>query len=213
MRAFGSIAVVWLILATHTAIDLQRWAARILTRRWLQGLAFFAVLITIMSLADLPISIYGHSVSRAYGISVQGWASWFGDQAKALGISLVFATPLLLLFNWIVRRWPRRFWFGVWLVSLPLMVLALFVSPLLEPVFKQVRTTRRASRGPRGKLETVVARTGTHIPPERMFLMIASTKTNGLNAYVNGIGPPSASLCGIRRQEEFPTTKSSLSWP
>ena len=38
------------------------------------------------------------------------------------------------------------------------------------------------------KLEKVVARTGTNIPPDRMFLMKASAKTNGLNAYVTGIG-------------------------
>ena len=34
----------------------------------------------------------------------------------------------------------------------------------------------------------VVARTGTKIPPDRMFLMKASLKTNGLNAYVSGMG-------------------------
>ena len=34
----------------------------------------------------------------------------------------------------------------------------------------------------------MVARTGTNIPPDRMYLMKASEKTNGLNAYVSGIG-------------------------
>ncbi len=38
-------------------------------------------------------------------------------------------------------------------------------------------------------MEKVVARTGTDIPPDRMFLMKASLKTNGLNAYVSGMGP------------------------
>ena len=38
------------------------------------------------------------------------------------------------------------------------------------------------------KLETVVARTGIHIPPDRMYLMKASDKSNGINAYVTGIG-------------------------
>ena len=38
------------------------------------------------------------------------------------------------------------------------------------------------------ELEKVVARTGTNIPPDRMYLMKASVKTNGLNAYVSGIG-------------------------
>ncbi len=33
-----------------------------------------------------------------------------------------------------------------------------------------------------------MARTGTNIPPDRMFLMKASEKSNGINAYVTGIG-------------------------
>jgi Zn-dependent protease with chaperone function len=37
-------------------------------------------------------------------------------------------------------------------------------------------------------LEKVVARTGTNIQPERIFLMKASAKSNGLNAYVSGLG-------------------------
>ena len=62
-------------------------------------------------------------MSRAYGISVQGWGSWFGDQAKGLGLTLLFGTLILLLFNWIVRRWPRRYWLGIWVVTLPILVL------------------------------------------------------------------------------------------
>ncbi len=38
------------------------------------------------------------------------------------------------------------------------------------------------------KLETVVARTGINIPPDRMYLMKASAKSNGINAFVAGIG-------------------------
>ena len=34
----------------------------------------------------------------------------------------------------------------------------------------------------------MVARTGTNIPSSRMFLMSASEKSNGINAYVTGIG-------------------------
>ena len=68
---------------------------------------------------------------------MQGWGSWLGDQAKALGLSLLIGAPVLLLFNWIVRRWPRRYWFGIWVATLPLLVLAIFVSPLLEPIFNK----------------------------------------------------------------------------
>jgi len=38
------------------------------------------------------------------------------------------------------------------------------------------------------KLETVVARTGIDIPPERMYLLKASAKYTGINAFVAGMG-------------------------
>ncbi len=182
------IAIIWLLLATRAAAALEAWAQRRFARRWLQGLLFFALLLVFITLAGLPIDLYGHHVSRAYGISIQGWGGWLSDQAKSLGITVLFATPVLLLFNWIVRRWPRRYWFGIWLVTLPLLILSLFVAPLLEPVFNEYEPLSKNHPALVDKLETVVARTGTNIPPDRMFLMIASTKTNGLNAYVNGIG-------------------------
>jgi STE24 endopeptidase len=182
------VAFLWILLATGAAAALEAWASRIFARRWMQGLLFFAVLLVLITVASLPLDAYGHHVSRAYGISIQGWLSWLGDQAKSLALTVVIATPILLLFNWIVRRWPRRYWFGIWLVTVPLLVIALFVAPLFEPLFNQYEPLAENHAALVDKLETVVARTGTHIPPDRMFLMKASLKTNGLNAYVNGIG-------------------------
>jgi Zn-dependent protease with chaperone function len=183
-----SVVFLWLLLATRGAAALQSWAQRIFARRWLQGLLFFAVFFVLTTLAGLPLDVYGHHVSRAYGISIQGWSGWLGDQAKSLGLGILIGAPVLLLFNWIVRRWPRRYWFGIWLVTLPLMVLGVFVSPLFEPIFNKYEPLGKDHAALVAELETVVARTGTNIPPDRMFLMKASEKTNGLNAYVNGMG-------------------------
>jgi STE24 endopeptidase len=101
---------------------------------------------------------------------------------------VVIATPILLLFNWITRIAPRRYWLWVWLVSLPILVFLIFVSPLLEPIFNKFEPLSKNYPVLVGKLEKVAQRTGTNIPPERMFLMKASEKTNGLNAYVSGLG-------------------------
>jgi Zn-dependent protease with chaperone function len=182
------IAVLWLLLATRLASSMEAWVQRITVRRWVQGLIFFALFFIVTTLASVPLDWYGQHVSRAYGISVQGWGSWFGDQAKGLGITLVIGVPVLLLFNWIVRRWPRRYWFGLWLVTVPLLVLGIFVSPLLEPVFNKFEPLEKTNPALVQQLEKVVVRTGTNIPPERMYLMKASAKTNGLDAYVSGIG-------------------------
>jgi hypothetical protein len=95
------LVFLWLLLATRTAACLAAWVERLLRRRWLQGLLFFAAFLVISTLASLPFDIIGHHFGRSYGISMQGWGSWLGDQAKALSLSLLLGAPVLLLFNWI----------------------------------------------------------------------------------------------------------------
>jgi Zn-dependent protease with chaperone function len=182
------LLVLWLLLSLRWAAGLASWAERLLRRHWMQGLLFFAAFLVVTTLASLPLDAIGHAASRHYGISVQGWGSWLGDVAKSLGLSLLFGAPILLLFNWIVRRSPRRFWLWTWLVSLPLIILSVLASPLLEPIFNKFEPLAKNHPALVERLETVVARTGTQIAPDRMFLMKASEKSNGLNAYVTGIG-------------------------
>lgn len=183
------ILFLWLLLATRAWAALENWAARRTPRRWLQGALFFAVFLLLTGLAGLPFDGYGEHASRAYGISVQSWASWFGDEGKALALALVVGVPVMLFFNWIVRRWPRRYWLGAWLATIPLLLLVMFVEPVvIEPLFDKFQPLQQTDPALVQQLEKVVARTGTDIPPSRMFLMKASLKTNGLNAYVSGIG-------------------------
>jgi len=187
--AFWGMAVLWLLLASRGAARLEALAVGVFKKRWLQGLLFFAALIVVLALTELPLDMYMHIVSRNYDISVQGWGSWFGDQAKSLGLGVVLGSLVMLLFQWIVRKWPPRwYWLGIWVVTLPLMMLGVFAEPLFEPIFNQYEPLNKSYPDLVAKLEQVVKRTGTNIPPERMFLMKASAKTNGLNAYVSGLG-------------------------
>jgi len=182
------LAVLWLLLTTRAAAGLESWAERVAKHRWVQGVLFFAALTLITTLASLPLDLISEHVEHLYGVSVQGWGSWFGDQGKSLGLALALGIPVLLLFNWIVRRWPQRYWFGIWVATIPLLIFSIFVSPLLDPLFNKFEPLAQSNPALVQQLEKVVARTGTNIPPERMFLMKASLKTNGLNAYVSGIG-------------------------
>ncbi len=188
IESLVSLVLIWLFLASRAAAFLECRAIHVSRRRWVQGLVFFAALIVLSSLAGLPFDMIGHHYSRAFGISVEGWGPWFLDLGKALGLSIVIGAPILLLFNWIVKRWPKRYWFGAWLVTVPLMLLSVFGSPFLEPIFDKFEPLAKEHAGLVADLEKLVARTGTKIPPERMFLMKASEKTNGLNAYVSGMG-------------------------
>ena len=158
------------------------------SRRWVQGLAFFAAFFIVTTLAGLPLDGIAHHFERAYGISVESWGGWFFDEAKALGLAILLGAPILLLFHWIVRRWPRRYWFVGWAVTLPILAFLMFAEPFFEPLFFQFEPLQKNHPALVADLERVVARTGTDIPPSRMYLMKASAKSNGLNAYVSGLG-------------------------
>lgn len=187
--AVWSIVFLWLLLATRFWAAIERWAQQNSARPWLQGLLFFAAFIVITTLAGLPLDGLAHYFERAYGISVQGWAGWLDDNAKALALALLFGAPILLLFNWAVKHWPRRYWLGAWFITLPILAFLLFVEPIFEPIFDRFEPLQKNHAALVNELEKVVQRTGTNIPPSRMFLMKASVKTNGLNAYVSGLGP------------------------
>ncbi len=182
------IAFVWLLLATRAWTGLEKWAQQISGRRWIQGAAFFAAYLIIGALAGLPFDWIGQHYERDYGISVQGWGSWLGDLGKALGLTLLIGVPILLLFNWILRHWPRRYWLGIWVVTLPILAFLTFIEPLVVPLFFKQEPLAKNHPALVAKLETVVARTGIDIPPDRMYLLKASAKYTGINAFVAGMG-------------------------
>ena len=178
-----------LTLAARAWAGLETWAERISHRRWIQGAVFFAAYLMIATLAGLPLDWAGEHYERSYGISVQGWGGWIGDEAKLLGLTLAVGVPLMLLFNWIVRRAPRRYWLGAWAVTLPILAFLTFIEPLVVPLFFQQEPLAKNHAALVAKLETVVARTGIDIPPDRMYLLKASAKYTGMNAFVAGMGP------------------------
>jgi STE24 endopeptidase len=204
--ALWGIAFLLLLLATGAAARVDRWSQRVIHRRWPQGLLFFALFLIAVFMAGLPFDWFAQHTSRAYGISVQSWTSWLGDEGTSLGLSLVIGAPLLMLFHRIVRRWPRRYWLAAWLISLPLMLLAVYAEPLvIDPLFNKFEPLQKSDPALVQQLEKIVHRTGIDIPPGRMYLMKASAKTNGINAYVTGIGPSKRIVVWDTTAERVPT--------
>lgn len=183
-----SLLVLWQILARGWAARLSLWCSAQIKRKWLQGLVYFALVLLLLTVLDWPLAAMGHGVSLHYGISVQGWSGWLWDEVKTLLLSVAVAAPAMLLLHWIVRKSPRRYWLWGWLVTLPMLLLGTFVVPLLVPLFYAQEPLAAHHAELVRKLETVVDRTGLQIPPERMYLMKASAKSNGVNAFVAGLG-------------------------
>jgi Zn-dependent protease with chaperone function len=189
---FGStlwgLLVLLAVLNFRWASDLGAWAASVTRKPWLQGLCFAPMILLLLSLPHLPLAILGHHISLSYGQSIQGWGSWFLDWSKARMLDLVCETVVLLLLFALIRN-SRRWWLWLWLVSLPMQLLVVFVLPLVvDPMFNHFEPLAQTHPVLVQQLERVVSKTGVSIPPSRMFLMKASEKYTSSNAYVTGFG-------------------------
>src|ERR1041385_3007191 len=124
------------ILYFGVAARFRNFAESKSQNKWLQGLIIFPLFIITLAVLTVPSDIYHHHLSRAYGLSVQGWGSWWADWAKTLLLGVALETILLLLLYWMIRISPKRWWFYGWLIGIPIVVFIVFIAPvLIEPLF------------------------------------------------------------------------------
>jgi Zn-dependent protease with chaperone function len=178
-----------LLLALGVVSRIRNVAVNLSQNRWVQGFAFVFLLLTIGTVLDLPLDIYGHHAAVAYGQSVQGWGGWAWDATKSFLLVFAFGGLMVMLLFWVIRKSPERWWFWFWIPAMLLVLLSVFVAPvLIDPLFNKFEPLSATNPALVDRLEKVVARGGVQIPPERMFLMKASEKVTALNAYVTGYG-------------------------
>lgn len=184
-----SVIVLLLVLGWRLGPKYRDWAERATRVRFLQAAIFTPALLLTIAILALPVDIYGHWLSRNYGISVQSWVSWAGDWTKEQGLSLALGIVVVWILYAIIRQSPRHWWVYFWLATLPILVFVIFLTPVvIDPLFNKFEPLQKTDPPLVSALEEVVHRAGMNIPPNRMFLMLASQKTNAINAYVTGIG-------------------------
>ena len=183
------LLVLWLILSWKLSAKYRTWAESVSSKRFVQALIFSPLLVLTIDVLKLPTGIYQNYVSRQYGLSVQGWRSWFLDWTKGELVGIIIATILIYLLYAVIHKSPRRWWFYFWLVSLPIGLLLFFLQPLIiDPMFNKFEPLAQKDPELTASLEKFVQRAGQSIPRERMFWMGASVKTTAVDAYVTGFG-------------------------
>jgi len=184
-----SFAVMALLLWLRVAPRLRDVAERVSARRFVQALVFAPAFLLTLDVLSLPVTIYGQSLERRYGLSVQSWGSWAWDWTKGEFLGLAIATLLVWGLYAVLRRFPTRWWFYGWLGLLPLVLLLMLVGPIyIAPLFDTFTPLESSQPALVPELEKVMARGGLSIERARMFEMAASDKVTTYNAYVTGIG-------------------------
>lgn len=186
---FLSAVFLFLILRFGLAAKFRDIAENVSGRRWIQGLVFAPLLFLTLDILSLPLSAYWHLLSLRYEQSIQGWGSWLWDWSKGEFIGIAFGTVLALILFAVMRFSPRRWWLQFWFPGVLILFGVIFITPLvIDPLFNKFEPLSQRHPELVASIEKLTQHAGVPIPPDRMFLMIASQKTNQINAYVTGLG-------------------------
>jgi len=183
------LLVLWLILHYKLGAKYRDWAECLSRKRFLQAVTFVPLLALTIGVFQLPVHIFDEWVLKLYRISVQSWPSWGGDWAKNQALICVIGSVLVWILYAVMHKTPRRWWFYFWIVSLPITLFVVFISPIvIDPLFSKFEPLAKEAPQLVPRLQSVARRAGQDIPPERMFWMLASDKTIETNASVEGLG-------------------------
>ncbi|MGA2372627.1 MAG: M48 family metallopeptidase [Candidatus Korobacteraceae bacterium] len=189
VTAVWGLLVLWLMLRNRFGQRLGDLAQRASRYRLVQAVIVMSLFVLAVELTQLPFALYEHHIGLTYGLSVQHWASWFGDWGKGLLLSCLFASALGRILYRMLRLSPRRWWLYFWLALIPIVVFVVFITPIwIEPMFNKFEPLTDHHSDLVAQIERVAHRAGMDIPPQRMLEMKASEKHTTLNAYVTGFG-------------------------
>lgn len=175
-----------LLLFTPASRKMRDAALRVTKRPFLAAMIASALFIVALAILDFPLAYYsGFHVPRQFDLSDQTFGSWMDDMLKGLAVNLAILVPLGALALLAMRR-VRRWWLALWLGSIPVILTAVLLQPIvLDPIFNEYEPLR--DQVLRRKLLDLASRAG--IEGGRVYEVNKSRQTKTMNAYVNGIGP------------------------
>lgn len=180
---------LWALIRIRAGAAIREIAGCASRRLWVQGIIAAPIWLLILIALGLPVALLMEHVDLAYGISVEPWTMWWADFGKSTALTLVFGTITLSVLYALMRRSPTRWWLWFWIVALPVQAAAVFIFPvIIDPLFNHFSPLAQADPSLVIQLERIAARGHLDIPPSRMYVMDASVKVTGPNAYVSGYG-------------------------
>jgi STE24 endopeptidase len=183
--ALVSLAVAWLLLGSRLSARMRDFAERVTRVKALQAALYAVLYIALTTLLTLPFDAYqGYFREHQYGMSNQDLAAWFGDEAKGLGIGLVFGSLAAMAIYAVIRRAARNWWLWGALVALVLVVVQIVIGPTyLEPVFNKFYPLPDSPL----KQEILSLARANSIPVTQVYEFDASKQTKRMSAHVSGL--------------------------
>jgi STE24 endopeptidase len=184
----GFIGVLVLLLLTLGGVincAFEFWSVQIASPL-IAGVAAIASLVLLMSLIDIPTSLYQTFViEEKYGFNKSSLQQYVKDHLMQLGLSAVIGLPILALILWVMDSVGSLWWFWAWLILLSFSLLMSWLFPtLIAPLFNKFTPIEEGSL--KNRIQGLLTRCGFN--SQGIFIMDGSKRSGHGNAYFTGLG-------------------------
>ena len=177
-------AISLLLLQTRISARIRDWAERTSRIKALQVILYAIPYLLLTAFLSFPLNAYQTFFrEHAYGMSTQTFGAWFGEQLKALVVSLIGVSLLLVALYAIFRRAPRTWWLWGTAVALAFMLFSMLIGPVyIQPLFN----TYKPITNPEISEPILQLARENNIPVSQVFEVDASRQTKRISANVSG---------------------------
>lgn len=164
----------------------KKWTA------WLQSISslflqtlLFSLYFTVLDfLLHFPFRFIWYRLSVNEGIRTQAFTAWFMESLLSTFFFGLAVFAMLFAIRFVIRRFPRFWSIIVWSLSIPIVILIVFIQPIwIDPLFDSfVDLTDGELRD-----SIILMAEQENLDDIKLFIVEKSSKVTTYNAYVTGI--------------------------
>ena len=181
----GAIFLLLLTIGGGINMAFEFWTSLDLSPL-IAGIAAMATIFLIMTMVEIPTSIYQTFViEEKYGFNKSTPQQFIKDQLLQLTLVSVIGIPLLALILWVMDSIGSLWWLWAWgiLISFSLLMSWLFPT-VIAPLFNKFTPMEEGSL--KDRIQGLLARCGFN--SQGIFIMDGSKRSGHGNAYFTGLG-------------------------
>jgi len=161
------------------------WRSSQLSTLWL-GTAYLLSLFALLSLIDIPMSIYRTFVlEEKFGFNRTTVKTFISDQFKQFLLLIIIGAPLIALVLWLMDNMGTYWWLWVWAVWTGFGLLMMWAYPaFIAPLFNKFNPLEEGSL--KQCIQDLLTRCG--FKSNGIFIVDGSRRSGHGNAYFTGLG-------------------------
>lgn len=191
IKCFWILDLVWglalpiMFIVTGLSDRISDFSKRVGKKFFFSIAIYFAISYTLYFIAYIPLVFFGgYFRTHLLGLSTQSFLMWIITKLKGYAVNLLIGIAIVWIPYGIIKRFSKRWWFYIGLISLPYIITTTLLSPVfIDPIYNKF--TSLPDKTLEQKILNLAKRSG--IEDVQLYMVDKSKETKTMNAYMSGL--------------------------